>query len=129
MFSFTIIGPAVRSEAMFNTSNYLYLTVSQYVGLIIGSAALPMMTDFVGRRWIFNLTMATMAVAGLIGAGMPAFSGLCVIAVFMSIAAGANQAVDSAIFIESVPASHQYLLTMQGMYSGLGKLCAAAFAW
>ncbi|KAF4308525.1 putative sugar transporter [Botryosphaeria dothidea] len=129
MFSFAFIEPAVRNEAKFNTTNAAFLTVCQYVGLTVGAAALPMMSDFIGRKTIFNFSLVLMCLAGLVGAGMPTFTGLCVVATFMSIAAGGNQAVDSSIFLESVPASHQYLLTMQGVFSGLGKLVAAGVSW
>ncbi|GME44800.1 putative sugar transporter [Neofusicoccum parvum] len=129
MFSFAFIEPAVKSEAKFGTSNAAFLTVCQYVGLTVGAAALPMMSDFLGRKLIFNFSLGLMCLAGLVGAGMPTFTGLCIVSVFMSIAAGGNQAVDSSIFLEIIPASHQYLLTMQGMYSGLGKLVAAAVSW
>lgn len=129
MFSFTFIQPAIEKEAKFYVSNAAFLTVCQYVGLTVGAAALPMMSDFIGRKLIFNFSLGLMCIAGLVGAGMPTFSGLCVVAVFLSIATGGNQAVDSAIFLEIIPSSHQYLLTMQGMYSGLGKVVAALVAW
>ncbi|KKY16016.1 putative sugar transporter [Diplodia seriata] len=129
MFSFAFIQPAVQNEAKFFTSNAALLTVCQYVGLTVGASVLPMVSDFIGRKTVFNFSLALMCITGLIGAGMPTFTGLCVVATFMSIAAGGNQAVDSSIFLEIIPASHQYLLTMQGAYSGLGKLVAALVSW
>ncbi|KAK7532253.1 major facilitator superfamily domain-containing protein [Phyllosticta citribraziliensis] len=128
MTSFEFIQPAIKHEATFYAEHNTYLAVSQYVGLTIGSLVLPMMTDFIGRKNLFNLTLVIMGFAGLVGAGMPAFSGLCVVSFFMGIAAGGNQSIGAAILVEILPSSHQYLLTMQGIFSALGKLLSAAFA-
>ncbi|KAK8224750.1 major facilitator superfamily domain-containing protein [Phyllosticta capitalensis] len=128
MSSFSFVQPAIKHEATFYAEHNTYLAVSQYVGLTLGAFVLPMMTDFIGRKNLFNLTLVIMGFAGLVGAGMPAFSGLCVVSFFMGIAAGGNQSIGAAILVEILPSSHQYLLTMQGVFSALGKLLAAAFA-
>ncbi|KAK8177207.1 major facilitator superfamily domain-containing protein [Phyllosticta citrichinensis] len=128
MSSFEFIQPAIKHEATFYAEHNTYLAVSQYVGLTMSSLVLPMMTDFIGRKNLFNLTLVIMGFAGLVCAGMPAFSGLCAVSFFMGIAAGGNQSIGAAILVEILPSSHQYLLTIQGIFSALGKLLAAAFA-
>ncbi|KIW64156.1 hypothetical protein PV04_09110 [Phialophora macrospora] len=127
MFSLAIISPVIIPE--FHVKKIAYLTVGQYVGLILGSTGWPISADFIGRRWAFNLSLGLAGMCGLVGAGMPSFTGLCVIAAFVGISAGGNQPVDSSIFLEFIPATHQWLLTVQGVYWGVGKTVAAAIAW
>ncbi|KAK7607253.1 hypothetical protein JOL62DRAFT_559570 [Phyllosticta paracitricarpa] len=104
MSSFEFIQPAVKQEATFYAEHKTHLAVS-------------------------HLMLVIMGFAGLVGAGMSAFSGLCVVSFFMGIAAGGNQSIGGAILIEILPSSHQYLLTVQGIFSALGKFLTTAFAF
>lgn len=54
--------------------------------------------------------------AGLIGAGSPNFVAIATLCAFTGLGTGGNQPVDSAIFLEFIPATHQYLLTMQSAF-------------
>ncbi|KAK7559855.1 hypothetical protein IWX91DRAFT_384215 [Phyllosticta citricarpa] len=103
MSSFEFIQPAVKQEATFYAEHKTHLAVS-------------------------HLMLVIMGFAGLVGAGMSAFSGLCVVSFFIGIAAGGNQSIGGAILIEILPSSHQYLLTMRGIFSTLGKFLTTAFA-
>ncbi|EOD46788.1 putative membrane transporter protein [Neofusicoccum parvum UCRNP2] len=42
---------------------------------------------------------------------------------------GGNQAIDSCIFLEFIPASHQYLLTMQTTFFALAQAISVLIAW
>lgn len=131
MVSFIIIAPSAANEAQFfytyNMKDYLY--ISQFVGLAAGALSWPLMADSMGRKWIFTSTLALMGVAGLVGAGMPAFTGLCIVGFVVGLAVAGNQAVDAIVLLESIPASHQYLVAMQGAFWGLGELIAYAVGW
>jgi len=126
--SFLIIGPAAANEAQFfytyNKEDYLF--ISQFVGLTAGAFAWPVMSDYLGRKWIFTSTVVLMGMGGLVGAGMPAFTGLCVVGFILGLAIGGNQAVDGMILLESLPSSHQSLVALQGVGWGLGQLVASA---
>lgn len=97
--------------------------------LTVGAFAWPMMADKLGRKWILTNTLVLMGMCGLVGAGMPAFTGLCVVGFVIGIALAGNQAVDAILLLESIPASHQYLVAMQGVFWGLGQLVAYAVGW
>ena len=127
MQAITIIGPPVRNE--FNVERIAFLTVAKYVGLVIGSSAWPMTADFIGRRLAFNVTLLISAVAGLAGAGSPNFVAIATFCAFIGLGTGGNQPVDSAIFLEFIPATHQYLLTMQSAFWSVGQAVAALIAW
>ncbi|KAL3461017.1 major facilitator superfamily domain-containing protein [Aspergillus heterothallicus] len=129
--SFAIINPSASNEAMFFFSGdrATYLPVSLFVGLTAGAAAWPWMSDTLGRKWIFTSTIVLMGMGGLVGAGMPSFTGLCVVGCVVGIAIGGNQLVNGMILVEMVPASHQFLLAAQGAFWGLGQVVAYAIGW
>ncbi|PIG89639.1 sugar transporter, partial [Aspergillus arachidicola] len=110
MMSFVVIAPSASNEAQFffpgDKSSYLFVSLA--VGLTVGATAWPWM---------------------LVGAGMPSFTGLCVVGFVVGFAVAGNQLVDAIILIESLPASHQFLVTMQGAFWGLGQLVSAAVGW
>ncbi|KAJ5815434.1 hypothetical protein N7474_007211 [Penicillium riverlandense] len=127
MQAITIISPAVQKEFLVN--QIAFLTVAKYAGLVIGSSVWPMTADFIGRRLAFNVTLMISAVAGLVGAGSPSFTAIAIFCAFIGLGTGGNQPVDSAIFLEFTPATHQYLLTMQSGFWSLGQAVAALVAW
>ncbi|OQE36698.1 hypothetical protein PENCOP_c011G08094 [Penicillium coprophilum] len=131
MMSFLVIAPSAGNEAQFffTGDNTNYLFISLFVGLTVGGTAWPMMSDTLGRKWMFTSTIVLMGMGGLVGAGMPSFTGLCVVGCVVGFAAAGNQAVDAMILLESLPTSHQYLVALQGVFWGLGQLVAAAVGW
>ncbi|KAM5351154.1 hypothetical protein ACJ41O_003877 [Fusarium nematophilum] len=127
MQAITIISAPVRNE--FAVQRIAFLTVAKYAGLVVGSSVWPMTADFIGRRLAFNITLLLSSVAGLVGAGSPNFVAIAVFCAFIGVGTGGNQPVDSAIFLEFIPATHQYLLTMQSAFWSVGQAVAALIAW
>ncbi|KAL4902712.1 hypothetical protein BDW74DRAFT_186678 [Aspergillus multicolor] len=127
MQAITIISPAVQVE--FSVDRIAFLTVAKYAGLVVGSTLWPMTADFIGRRLAFNITLLLSSIAGLVGAGSPNFIAICVFCAFIGVGTGGNQPVDSAIFLEYIPATHQYLLTMQSAFWSVGQAVAALIGW
>jgi MFS family permease len=85
--------------------------------------------DIFGRRWAFNLTLGITAVFGLIAAGSPNFAALGTFAALWSFGVGGNLPVDSAVFLEFLPGSHQYLLTILSIYWAVAQVIATLIAW
>ncbi|KAF2115692.1 major facilitator superfamily domain-containing protein [Lophiotrema nucula] len=106
-----------------------YLTLAQNIGLLIGAVFWGFGCDIFGRRWAFNLTIGVTAVFGLIAAGSPNFAAIAVFATLWSIGVGGNLPVDSAIFLEFLPGSHQYLLTILSIDWALAQVFATLVAW
>lgn len=127
MQAITIISPPVQAE--FNVERIAFLTVGKYAGLVVGSSVWPLAADFIGRKFAFNITLLISSFAGLIGAGAPSFVGIATLCAFIGLGTGGNQPVDSAIFLEFIPASHQYLLTMQSAFWSVGQALAALIGW
>lgn len=67
--------------------------------------------------------------SGLASAGSPNFAAIGCFAALWSFGVGGNLPVDSAIFLEFLPGSHQYLLTVLSIDWALAQLVATLIAW
>ncbi|EOD52556.1 putative membrane transporter protein [Neofusicoccum parvum UCRNP2] len=85
--------------------------------------------DVFGRRWAFNLTLGITSVFGFIAAGSPNFAAIGCFAALWSFGVGGNLPVDSAIFLEFLPGSHQYLLTVLSIDWAIAQVIATLVAW
>ncbi|KAK6600767.1 MFS-type transporter PB1E7.08c 4 [Botrytis cinerea] len=85
--------------------------------------------DVFGRRLAFNATLGITAVFGLIAAGSPNFAAIGCFAALWSFGVGGNLPVDSAVFLEFLPGSHQYLLTVLSVDWAVAQVIANLIAW
>jgi MFS family permease len=113
----------------FSPSNPPLFALSQNIGLLIGAIFWGFGCDIFGRRWAFNLTIGITSVFGLMAAGSSSFVAICAIAALWSIGVGGNLPVDSAIFLEFLPASEQYLLTVLSIFWSVAQVLATLVAW
>ncbi|KAI0137700.1 MFS general substrate transporter [Hypoxylon sp. NC0597] len=105
------------------------LSLAQNIGLLAGAMFWGFGCDIFGRRWAFNLTLGLTAVWGMIAASAPNFAAIGVFAAFWSFGVGGNLPVDSAIFLEFLPGSHQYLLTILSIDWAVAQVIANLVAW
>ena len=113
----------------FKPSKPPLLSLSQNIGLLAGAIFWGFGCDIFGRRWAFNLTLGITSAFGLIAAGSPNFAAIGVFAALWSVGVGGNLPVDSAIFLEFLPGTHQYLLTILSIFWALAQLLATLIAW
>lgn len=123
----SLILPPVRNE--FHPTRAPFLTLAQNIGLLFGAVFWGFGCDIFGRRFAFNLTIGITAVFGMIAAGSPNFAAVGTFAALWSSGVGGNLPVDSAIFLEFLPASHQYLLTILSIDWALAQVLATLVAW
>lgn len=123
----SLILPAVALE--FKQSKPELLSLAQNIGLLGGAVFWGFGCDIFGRRLAFNATIGVTAVFGLIAAGSPNFAAIGCFAAFWSFGVGGNLPVDSAVFLEFLPGSHQYLLTVLSIFWALAQLLATLVAW
>ncbi|KAI9844328.1 MAG: hypothetical protein M1837_005632 [Sclerophora amabilis] len=123
----SLILPPVTNE--FAPSKPPLLSLSQNIGLLVGAMFWGFGCDIFGRRWAFNLTLGITSVFGLISAGSPNFAAIGVFAALWSVGVGGNLPVDSAIFLEFLPGTHQYLLTVLSIFWAFAQLLATLVAW
>lgn len=105
------------------------LTLAQNIGLLAGALFWGFGCDLFGRRWAFNLTLGITAFWGIVSASSPSFAAIGVFAALWSFGVGGNLPVDSAIFLEFLPASHQYLLTILSIDWAIAQVVANLIAW
>ncbi|ODO03053.1 hypothetical protein I350_05898 [Cryptococcus amylolentus CBS 6273] len=113
----------------FNPSRPPLLTLAQNIGLLGGAAFWGFGSDIFGRRWGFNLTLGITAVFGMIAASSPNFAAIGIFAALWSFGVGGNLPVDSAIYLEFLPHSHAYTLTILSVFWAFAQLLAALVAW
>lgn len=121
-----LILPPVINEFKFQGP---YLSLGQSIGLLIGAAFWGVGADIWGRKISFNLTLLINGIFGMAGGGSRNHIALTSFATMWSIGVGGNLPVDSAIFLEFVPGSHQYLLTVLSIWWAFGQLFACLIAW
>ncbi|KAI9458494.1 MFS general substrate transporter [Russula earlei] len=106
-----------------------FLKLGQNIGLLVGAVFWGVGSDIWGRRLSFNFTLFITGAFALSGGASPDYIALCSLATIWSIGVGGNLPVDSAVFLEFIPASHQYLLTVLSIWWALGQLLGSLVAW
>ncbi|KAI0260637.1 MFS general substrate transporter [Gloeopeniophorella convolvens] len=106
-----------------------FLKLGQNIGLLVGAVFWGIGSDVWGRQWSFNLTLLVTGIFATAAGASPNSVALCSLAAVWSIGVGGNLPVDSAVFLEFVPASHQYLLTVLSIWWALGQLLGSLVAW
>ncbi|TBU44437.1 MFS general substrate transporter [Dichomitus squalens] len=106
-----------------------FLKLGQNIGLLVGAAFWGVACDVWGRKWCFNITLFITGVFAIAAGGSPNSVALCSLAAVWSVGVGGNLPVDSAVFLEFIPASHQWLLTVLSIWWAFGQLVGSLVAW
>lgn len=121
-----LILTQVTAEFSFNGP---LLTLAANIGLLVGAIVWSVGCDIWGRRWSFNLTLLIAGVFGLSAGGSPNFVTLASLLAVVGVGVGGNMPVDSAVFLDLIPGTHQYLLTVMSVWWSLGQLLCSLLAW
>ena len=81
------------------------------------------------HRWSFNITLFLAGVFGLAAGGAPNFIALASLFAVVGLGVGGNLPVDSAVFLDFVPGTHQYLLTILSIWWCIGQLVVALVSY
>ncbi|VDC07272.1 unnamed protein product [Peniophora sp. CBMAI 1063] len=122
-----IILPQIQVELP--VTHVEYTTLALYAGLIVGASTWGIMADVVGRRLSFNITLFIAGVFGIAAGGAGTFTQLAALVACIGFGVGGNLPVDGAIFLEVIPKTHQWLLTLLSAWWALGQLFASLVAW
>lgn len=123
----SLILPPVAQE--FDIARPPLLSLAQNIGLLAGAIFWGFGCDIFGRKWGFNLTLGLTAVWSLVAAGSPTFAALGVFVALWSFGVGGNLPVDSALFLEFLPHTHQYLLTTLSVDWAIAQIVTNLIAW
>ncbi|KAH8835122.1 MFS general substrate transporter [Flagelloscypha sp. PMI_526] len=122
-----IILPQIQKEL--NPTRVEYATLSLYVGLILGASVWGVLCDLIGRRLSFNITLFIAGVFGISAGAASDFTTIAALIACMGFGIGGNLPVDGAVFLEQIPQSHQWCLTLLSAWWALGQLFASLIAW
>lgn len=103
--------------------------MAYYVGLILGAVFWGTTADLIGRKPAFNATILYGGIFGCAVAGSQNFITFCALWAVIGTAAGGNVPVDSIVFLEFVPKSHQWLLVTLSAWWNFGQVVVALLSW
>ncbi|KAI4594192.1 hypothetical protein KJ359_008467 [Pestalotiopsis sp. 9143b] len=106
-----------------------FSSVAYYVGLIIGASFWSLSADVVGRKFAFNATTFTGGIFACAVAGAQNFTSFSALWAMIGTAAGGNVPVDSIVFLEFVPSTHQWLLVSLSAWWNFGQVVVALLSW
>ncbi|KAK7729490.1 hypothetical protein SLS57_001976 [Botryosphaeria dothidea] len=122
------VQPAMALEFS-DVTKRSYSSVAYYVGLILGASFWGISADLIGRKPAFNATILIGGIFGCAVAGTQNFVAFSAIWAVIGTAAGGNVPVDSMIFLEFVPGSHQWLLTALSAWWNFGQVIVSLIGW
>ncbi|PPQ71063.1 hypothetical protein CVT26_011465 [Gymnopilus dilepis] len=122
-----IVLPQVQQEL--NPVRVEFATLALYVGLIIGASVWGVLADLIGRRVSFNITLFLAGVFGIASAASPNFTTFGALVACLGFGVGGNLPVDGALYLENIPGSSQWTLTLLSAWWAIGQLVASVIAW
>ena len=105
------------------------MTVAVYVGMLAGALFWGLSADIIGRRTAFNLSLFICSTFAIVAGSSPNWEVLGLFVALSAFGGGGNLIMDTAVFLEYVPSSKQWLLTLLACWWGVGQLIAGLFAW
>ncbi|KAH8664604.1 major facilitator superfamily domain-containing protein [Xylariales sp. PMI_506] len=122
------VRPAVANEFT-DISKLSFSSVAYYIGLILGASFWSISADLIGRKPAFNATILMGGIFACASAGSQNFVTFCSLWACIGTAAGGNVPVDSIIFLEFIPQSHQWLLVSLSAWWNFGQVVVALLSW
>ncbi|PAV19455.1 MFS general substrate transporter [Pyrrhoderma noxium] len=87
------------------------------------------LADNIGRKLSWQVTLLLAGIFGIAVGASQSFTVLCSVIACVGFSIGGNLPVDGALFLESIPPSHQRLLTFLSTFWSLGQLIASLIIW
>ncbi|KAJ1980397.1 hypothetical protein H4R35_001146 [Dimargaris xerosporica] len=102
-----------------------------FTGMMVGALFWGTFADRYGRKQAFTWTLCLSTGFGLAASVAPSFPWLCCMLFGLGLGVGGNMPVDGAIFLEFIPHTYRYLLTLLSVFFSAGAVVAsmAALLW
>ncbi|KAJ3262701.1 hypothetical protein HDU77_000217 [Chytriomyces hyalinus] len=100
-----------------------------FIGMIFGSLGWGVISDIIGRKPAFVLTLTLGGIFGTAAAFSPNFLAYCILLGLMGVGVGGNLPVDGSLFLEFIPKERQSLLMMLSLFWPIGGAIGALFSW
>ncbi|KAK3320507.1 major facilitator superfamily domain-containing protein [Cercophora scortea] len=105
------------------------LTIAVYTGMLVGALFWGVTADAVGRRYAFNISLFICSMSAIIAGGMPNWASLGFWIACVGFGGGGNLILDTTVFLEYLPSSKQWVLTLLAAWWGLGQAITGFIAW
>jgi len=123
----SVIAGAAANE--FKPSFPTGLTIAVYIGMLVGALFWGLSADIIGRKYAFNISLLFSAIFCIIAGASPNWVGLGAFVALSAFGSGGNLVLDTAVFLEYLPSSKQWLVTLMASWWGIGQLITGLFAW
>lgn len=100
-----------------------------YVGLLFGALGWGLSADIIGRKWAFNLSLLVASIFSIAAGASHDYITFAALVAVAAFGAGGNLVLDTTVFLEYLPSTHQWLVTTMALWWGVGQTCAALLAW
>ncbi len=122
--------PAVIREWSLTPAQAGLIGTAIFVGMLVGAWFWGTLTDYIGRKLGFQLTVLVDSVFGFLSALSPSVGWLMGLRAVTGFGVGGTLPVDYAIFSEYLPSRNRgrYLVLLESFWA-LGTIVAAGLAW
>lgn len=121
--------PSLSAEFGISEKDVRYTTSALFFGLAVGSFSWGIGSDFVGRRFPFNMTLLVASLFGIMSAYAQTWGWVCFFYAALGSGVGGSLPVDGALFMEFLPDASSSLLTMLSVWWPIGQLVSSLAAW
>lgn len=105
------------------------LALAVFIGMIVGAIFWGFVSDIIGRRYAFNISLFICSGACLISGAMPNWGSLAFFVSLIGFGAGGGLVLDTTIFLEFLPSKQRWVLTLMACWWGIGQTIAGLIAW
>lgn len=122
--------PAVRQEWGLSPAEAGLIVTATFLGMLAGAWFWGTISDYIGRRTGFILTILIFAVFGTLAAFAPSPQALAVLRALTGFGLGGALPLDFSLFAEFLPRQNRgrYLVILESFWA-LGTIIAAGLAW
>jgi MFS family permease len=105
------------------------LTIAVYIGMLTGALFWGFTADVIGRKYAFNISLFICSASAIVAGGMPNWPALATFVALLGFGGGGNLILDTTVFLEFLPSSKQWLVTLMACWWGVGQAIAGFIAW
>ncbi|KIR34951.1 membrane transporter [Cryptococcus deuterogattii MMRL2647] len=119
-----------RVQVHFNLSSKVVgvLSASTMAGMMVGAVGWGVLSDLLGRTLPFNATLFLTGIFGVGASFSPSFAILCCWMFCLGSAVGGSMPTDGTLFLENLPHSKQYLLTLLSVFFSFGAVLSSVIS-
>lgn len=90
--------------------------------MLVGALFWGMTADIIGRRFAFNVSLLISSIFAIVAGASPSWVVLGLFVCLSAFGAGGNLVLDTAVFLEYLPSTKQWLLTLMACWWGICTL-------